>query len=42
MPQNAGLAPRGLPPDEHLGFYREQLRLAKVLKPTVITSQSGS
>ncbi|BCS27086.1 uncharacterized protein APUU_60134A [Aspergillus puulaauensis] len=42
MPQDAGLAPRGLPPDEHLNFYRGQLRLARVLRPTVITAQSGS
>ncbi|KAI0907583.1 hypothetical protein F4824DRAFT_469228 [Ustulina deusta] len=41
-PANIGPRPRGLTPDVQLGIYRENLRIASILKPANINSQSGS
>ncbi|RAL00060.1 sugar phosphate isomerase/epimerase family protein [Aspergillus ibericus CBS 121593] len=41
-PQYVGPRPRGLTPDRHVDFFRDQLRLAKILKPTLINAQSGA
>lgn len=41
-PQYAGPRPKGLDPEYHLGFYREQLRIASTLRPVKINAQSGA
>ncbi|KAL7940588.1 hypothetical protein V8C42DRAFT_337163 [Trichoderma barbatum] len=41
-PQYTGPRPCGSVPDVHLDIYREQLRLASILKPLVINAQSGA
>ncbi|KAL4869702.1 hypothetical protein BDV12DRAFT_74888 [Aspergillus spectabilis] len=41
-PQYVGPRPRGLTPDYHVKFFREQLRLASILKPVRVSCQSGA
>ncbi|KAK9779569.1 putative Xylose isomerase-like TIM barrel domain-containing protein [Seiridium cardinale] len=41
-PQYVGPRPKGLTPDDHLKFYREQIKQASVLKPLKINAHSGS
>ncbi|KAL4878269.1 xylose isomerase-like protein [Aspergillus karnatakaensis] len=41
-PQYVGPRPRGLTPDYHLKFLREQLRLASILRPVLANVQSGA
>ncbi|KAF9884413.1 hypothetical protein FE257_001813 [Aspergillus nanangensis] len=41
-PNYSGPRPRGLNPHVSLEFFREQLRLASILKPVVVNAQSGA
>ncbi|KAL2834789.1 xylose isomerase-like protein [Aspergillus pseudoustus] len=41
-PQYAGPRPAGLTPEDHVEFFRGQLKLAHILKPVRINAQSGA